>query len=89
MARLQELYNKEMVPQLIKDFEYKNIMEVPKLEKIVVNMGLGEAIQNVKILDSAVEELAAYYRAESRYHQGKEVYRHASSFVRVCRSAAW
>jgi large subunit ribosomal protein L5 len=58
MARLQELYNKEMVPQLIKDLEYKNIMQVPKLEKIVVNMGLGEAIQNVKILDSAVEELA-------------------------------
>src|SRR6266545_1715412 len=58
MARLQELYNKEMVPQLVKDFEYKNIMQVPKLVKIVVNMGLGEAIQNVKILDSAVEELA-------------------------------
>ncbi len=58
MARLKELYNKEMVPQLIKDFEYKNIMQVPKLEKIVVNMGLGEAIQNVKIIDSAVEELA-------------------------------
>lgn len=58
MSRLQELYNKEMVPQLIKDLEYKNIMQVPKLEKIVVNMGLGEAIQNVKILDSAVEEMA-------------------------------
>ena len=58
MARLKDLYNKEIVPQLVKDFNYKNIMEVPKLEKIVVNMGLGEAIQNVKILDSAVEELA-------------------------------
>ncbi len=59
MARLKDLYNKEIVPQLTKDFNYNNIMEVPKLEKIVVNMGLGEAIQNVKILDSAVEELAA------------------------------
>jgi len=59
MARLRELYNKEMVPQLMKDFNYKNVMEVPKLEKIVINMGLGEAIQNVKILDSAVEEMAA------------------------------
>lgn len=59
MARLAELYNKEMVPQLMKDQSYKNIMEVPKLVKIVVNMGLGEAIQNVKILDSAAEELAA------------------------------
>ena len=59
MARLREFYATEVVPQLIKEFSYKNIMEVPKLEKIVVNMGLGEAIQNVKILDSAVVELAA------------------------------
>lgn len=59
MARLAELYNKEMVPQLMKDHNYNNIMEVPKLVKIVVNMGLGEAIQNVKILDSAAEEMAA------------------------------
>jgi large subunit ribosomal protein L5 len=59
MARLAELYNKEMVPQLMKDQNYGNIMEVPKLVKIVLNMGLGEAIQNVKILDSAAEELAA------------------------------
>lgn len=59
MARLAELYNKEMVPALMKDQNYKNIMEVPKLVKIVVNMGLGEAIQNVKILDSAAEEIAA------------------------------
>ncbi|CAG0950681.1 50S ribosomal protein L5 [Geobacter sp.] len=58
MVRLKELYNNEIVPQLTKDFSYTNIMQVPKLEKIVVNMGLGEAIQNVKILDSAVEELA-------------------------------
>ena len=59
MARLAELYNKEMVPALMKDQNYKNIMEVPKLVKIVLNMGLGEAIQNVKILDSAAEELGA------------------------------
>jgi large subunit ribosomal protein L5 len=58
MARLAELYNKEMVPALMKDQNYKNIMEVPRLVKIVLNMGLGEAIQNVKILDSAAEELA-------------------------------
>ena len=58
MARLAELYNKEMVPQLMKDQNYSNIMEVPKLVKIVLNMGLGEAIQNVKILDSAAEEMA-------------------------------
>ncbi len=57
MARLKEYYDKEIVPGLIKEFGYKNRMEVPKLEKIVVNMGLGEAIKNVKILDSAVHDL--------------------------------
>jgi large subunit ribosomal protein L5 len=58
MARLKEYYKKEVVPVLIKEFGYKNPMQAPKMEKIVVNMGLGEAIQNVKILDSAVEELS-------------------------------
>jgi large subunit ribosomal protein L5 len=58
MARLKERYTKEIVPQLMTEFGYKNIMQVPRIEKIVVNMGLGEAIQNVKILDSASEELA-------------------------------
>jgi large subunit ribosomal protein L5 len=58
MARLKDYYIKEVVPALITEFKYKNRMEVPKLEKIVVNMGLGEAIQNVKILDGAVVELA-------------------------------
>jgi large subunit ribosomal protein L5 len=58
MARLKEQYTSEIVPQLMKEFGYKNIMQVPRIEKIVVNMGLGEAIQNVKILDSASEELA-------------------------------
>jgi large subunit ribosomal protein L5 len=48
-----------MVAQLMKDHNYKNVMEVPKVVKVVLNMGLGEAIQNVKILDSAVEEMAA------------------------------
>ena len=58
MARLKEYYLKEVVPALIKEFDYKNRMEIPRIEKIVVNMGLGEAIQNIKILDSAVEELS-------------------------------
>lgn len=59
MSRLKELYHTEMVPRLMKDLSYKSVMQVPRLEKIVINMGLGEAIQNVKILDSAVVELAA------------------------------
>ena len=59
MARLKETYQKEIVPKLRAEFNYKNLMEVPRIEKIVVNMGLGEAIQNVKILDSAAAELSA------------------------------
>ncbi len=59
MARLQELYNSVVLDKLRAEFNYKNIMEVPKLVKIVVNMGLGDAIQNVKILDSASAELNA------------------------------
>ncbi len=59
MARLKETYQKEIVPKLRAEFNYKNLMEVPRIEKIVVNMGLGEAIQNIKILDSATAELSA------------------------------
>jgi len=59
VARLREKYEREIVPALIKKFGYKNKMEVPKLEKIVVNMGLGEATHNPKIIDSAVRELAS------------------------------
>jgi large subunit ribosomal protein L5 len=58
MAKLKEVYQEKVVPALMKRFNYKNRMEVPKLEKIVINLGLGEAIQNIKILDSAVLELS-------------------------------
>lgn len=58
MARLKELYQKELVPKLIKELQLKNVMEVPRVEKVVINMGLGEAIQNVKILESAVAEMS-------------------------------
>ena len=56
-TRLQEKYLKEVVPAMIEKFGYKNIMEVPKLEKIVINMGVGEAKDNQKILDAAVNDL--------------------------------
>lgn len=59
MARLTELYVKKVVPALMKEFNYKSVMEVPKIEKVVINMGLGEAVQNVKVLDTASKELAA------------------------------
>jgi len=58
MSRLKEKYVREIVPTMLKEFGYRNVMEVPKLEKVVLNMGLGEAIHNIKVLDSAVEELA-------------------------------
>ncbi|MFO7558006.1 MAG: 50S ribosomal protein L5 [Desulfobacterales bacterium] len=59
MSKMKEFYEKEVVPSLMETFKYKNIMQVPGLKKIVLNMGLGEAIHNIKILDSASEELAA------------------------------
>jgi large subunit ribosomal protein L5 len=57
VARLRDQYTEKVVPALRKEFGYRNIMEVPALKKIVVNMGVGEAIENIKVLDSAVNEL--------------------------------
>lgn len=57
MARLKEFYVNEIVPSLVKKFNYKNVMEVPKLDKIVINMGVGEAKENAKALESAVKDL--------------------------------
>jgi large subunit ribosomal protein L5 len=57
MTRLQDKYQKEVIPAMIEKFGYKNIMEVPKLEKIVINMGVGEAKENQKVLESAVSDL--------------------------------
>ncbi|MCM3399657.1 50S ribosomal protein L5 [Oceanobacillus profundus] len=58
MNELKQKYQDEISPSLMKKFEYKSVMQVPKIEKIVVNMGVGDAVQNSKALDSAVEELA-------------------------------
>jgi large subunit ribosomal protein L5 len=58
MGTLKEMYKAECVPALIEEFGYTNIMQIPKLEKIVVNMGLGEAVQNPKIIEGATEELS-------------------------------
>ena len=57
MSRLKEKYRTEVVPAMMKEFGYKSIMAVPRIKGVVLNMGLGEAIQNIKILDSGVEEL--------------------------------
>ncbi|MDH7481860.1 MAG: 50S ribosomal protein L5 [Armatimonadota bacterium] len=58
MARLKEYYKKEVVPAMMKQFGYKNIMEVPRIEKIVINMGVGQAVQEPKLLDGAVQDLS-------------------------------
>ncbi|SFP88009.1 50S ribosomal protein L5 [Caldicoprobacter faecalis] len=57
--RLKELYKKTVVPAMMEKFGYKNVMEVPRLEKVVINMGVGDAKENPKFLESAMEELAA------------------------------
>lgn len=57
MSRLKEKYHSEVVPALMKEFGYESIMAVPRLRMVVLNMGLGEAIQNIKVLDSGVKEL--------------------------------
>jgi len=59
MAKFKETYQQKVIPALMKRFNYKNVMQAPRLEKIVVNMGLGEAIQNIKILESAAQEMTA------------------------------
>jgi len=57
LSRLREKYEKEIVPAMMKEFQYKSIMAVPRMGKVVLNMGLGEAIYNIKVLDKGVEEL--------------------------------
>jgi large subunit ribosomal protein L5 len=59
MPRLKDKYKKEILPALMKQFAYKNFLQVPKLTKVVINMGLGEAVSNIKVIDSAVSDLAA------------------------------
>jgi large subunit ribosomal protein L5 len=59
MARLKQLYQKTVVPALTKEFGYKNVMAVPRMAKISINIGMGEATQNAKLMDGAVQELSA------------------------------
>ena len=58
MSRLKDRYQKEVVPALTKEFGYKNVMAVPRIEKVVVNMGLGEATSNAKLIDTGADEIA-------------------------------
>jgi large subunit ribosomal protein L5 len=72
MSHLKTIYEKQAVPKLMETFRYKNIMQVPRLSKIVLNMGLGEAIQNVKILETAAEELKAIAGQQPVITRGKK-----------------
>ena len=58
LPRLKEKYREDVVPALIKEFSYANVMQVPRIEKVVLNVGLGEAVQNIKLLDTAQKELS-------------------------------
>jgi len=57
MARLYDLYKQEIVPELMKKYQYKNVMQVPKIDRVILNIGAGEAVQNPKALDGAVNDL--------------------------------
>ncbi|MEI3607874.1 50S ribosomal protein L5 [Pseudogracilibacillus sp. SE30717A] len=57
MNELKQIYQEKIVPSMMEKFEYKSVMQVPKIEKIIINMGVGDAVQNSKLLDNAVEEL--------------------------------
>ena len=58
VPRLKERYIKEIIPTMVKEFSYRNVMQVPKVQKVVLNVGLGEAIQNIKLLDAVQKELS-------------------------------
>ena len=71
MARLREFYNKEVIPALKKDFGFSNPMEIPKFEKIVVNMGVGEAVTNGKLVDAAMSDLGLITGQKPRLNRAR------------------
>ena len=89
MSRLKERYEKEVVPALKKEFGYTNVMAIPKIEKVVVNMGLGEATQNAKIVDTGADEIAPHHRPEAGGHAAPRSRSRSSRCARACRSARW
>ena len=71
MARLREFYNKEVIPALKKDFGFTNPMEIPKFEKIVINMGVGEAVTNGKLVDAAMSDLGLITGQKPRLNRAR------------------
>ena len=75
MNRMKERYQKEVVPALMKALNMENVMQVPRVKKVVVNIGLGEAMDNPKALEAAVADLTADHRPETDRHQGPQEHR--------------
>ena len=71
MARLREVYEKEVVPALTKEFGFKNVMQVPRLQKIVINMGVGEAVANAKLVDAAMSDLGLITGQKPRLNRAR------------------
>ena len=85
MSRLKDLYKNEIMDAMTKKFGYKNVMEVPKLEKIVVNMGVGEAKENAKLLDAAIADMNLLQDRKQSLQKLKNLSLTSKS-ERVCRS---
>lgn len=85
MNRLKDQYLKEIVPALMSKFNYDSVMEVPKIDKIVINTGVGDATANAKVLDSAVEELALITGQKPVITKAK-ILSLVSVFVKECQS---
>ena len=73
MARFQEFYRETVVPKLIEQFGYKSVMEVPRIQKITLNMGVGEAVADKKVMDHAVADMQQDRRSEAGCHQVEEI----------------
>ena len=89
MNRLRERYETDVVPALRKEFGYTNVMAVPKITKVVVNMGLGEGTQNAKIVDTGAEELGKITGQKAADDARRRSRSRSSRCARACRSARW
>ena len=73
MARLKDYYKSDVAPALMKKFGYKSVMQIPKIEKVVINVGAGEAKDTSKVMDAVLKDLAAITGPEARCLQGEKV----------------
>ena len=88
VPNIRRRYIEKAVPEMMKKFGYKNVNQVPRLEKIVINMGVGDAITDAKILEAAVKDLDARSRGSGRRSRARRPPSRGSSSARACRSDA-